>query len=281
MSLLTTAASGGPLLSPEDVQALVVRPLVADAVSTQVSTVVTTGSNQTRFPVVVTDPTSGWTAESAEISLSDADVDELVVTPKKLAGLTIISNELVNDSDPSALQVVGDGLVRDLRTRLDAAYFGTTVTDGPAGIEALAGVTTVTGGTIVDLDPFAEAISKAELVGQRITASVAHPTTALTLLQLKDEPSTSNRPLLGPDATSPTKKSVLGVPLYSAPGCNPAYIYGIARATAYVVIRIPASVEVDRSVKFTSDQTAVRAVLRVGFAWPHPSSVVKIGVGGT
>jgi hypothetical protein len=34
------------------------------------------------------------------------------VTPKKLAGLTVITNELAMDSSPAALQVVGDGLVR-------------------------------------------------------------------------------------------------------------------------------------------------------------------------
>src|SRR6478735_8466218 len=49
-------------------------------------------SNTTRIPVVNTDPTTGWTQEGQEITPSDADVDELVVTPKKLAGLTIISN---------------------------------------------------------------------------------------------------------------------------------------------------------------------------------------------
>ena len=273
MALTTLAASGGPILTPEDVQALVVRPLIAEAVATQVSTTVTTRVNQTRFPVVVTDPTTGWTQEGN--IASDADVDELIVQPRKLAGLAVLSNELVNDSDPSALQVVGDGLVRDLRTRLDAAYFGVSVANGPNGIEGLTGVTTVTGGTITDLDAFAEAVSEAELVGQQITSWVAHPNTALTLMQLKDEPSTSNRPLLGPDATSPTKKSVLGIPLFSAPGCSPNYIYGIPRATAYVVIRVPASVEVDRSVKFTSDQTAVRCILRASSGWPHPASIIR------
>lgn len=280
MAMSTLAASGGPVLSPESVQALVIRPLIAESVATQISSTVTTTSNQTRFPIVNTDPSTGWTAEGAEISPSDPDVDELVVTPKKLAGLTILSNELVNDSDPSALQVVGDGLVRDLRTRLDAAYFGTTVLNGPDGIQNLAGVTAVTGGTVTNLDPFAEAISKAEVVGQQITSWVAHPNTVLTLMRLKDE-ADSNRPLLGTDPSVPTRRTVLGIPLFSAPGCSPNYIWGIPRATSFVVIRLPASVEVDRSVKFTSDQTAVRCILRVGFGWPHPASVVRIGLGGS
>ena len=178
------------------------------------------------------------------------------------------------------MQVVGDGLVRDLRTRLDSAYFGTAVANGPDGIQSLAGVTTLTGGTITNLDAFAEALSKAEVVGQQITSWVAHPNTALTLAKLKDE-TASARPLLGPDATSPTKKTVLGSPLFSAPGCSPKYVWGILRGTSYVVIRLPASVEVDKSARFTSDQTCVRCILRVGFGWPHPASVVRIGLGGS
>ena len=101
-------------------------------------------------------------------------------------------------------------------------------------------------------------------------------------MQLKDEPTTSNRPLVGPDATSPTKKSVLGIPLYSAPGCSPNYLWGIPRATSFVVIRVPASVEVDRvGPVHVETRSCVRCILRVGFGWPHPASIVRIGIGGS
>ena len=42
------------------------------------------------------------------------------------------------------------------------------------------------------------------------------------------------------------------------------------------VLREDATLEVDRSVFFTSDRVAVQAVLRAGFAHPHPQGVVKI-----
>jgi hypothetical protein len=47
------------ILSPEQVQQLVVEPLTRQSVATQVSTVVQTSSTSTRFPIVVADPTSG------------------------------------------------------------------------------------------------------------------------------------------------------------------------------------------------------------------------------
>jgi hypothetical protein len=39
------------------------------------------------------------------------------------------------DSDPTQLDVVGQGLVRDLQVKLDNANFGDITTHGPNGIE--------------------------------------------------------------------------------------------------------------------------------------------------
>lgn len=104
----------------DQVQALVIQPLLDQATSTQVSSVVQTTSTSTRFPIVVTDPVTDWTPEGEEITPADSVLDELVCTPLKLAGLTIVSTELMEDSDPSALEVVGSGLVRDLQLRWTA-----------------------------------------------------------------------------------------------------------------------------------------------------------------
>jgi len=37
----------------------------------------------------------------------------------------------------------------------------------------------------------------------------------------------------------------------------------------------------DSSAFFSSDRIGVRVTLPVGFAWPHPSAVVRIGEGGS
>jgi HK97 family phage major capsid protein len=69
------SSNGAAILAPEDIQSLVIKPLLSSAISTRVSTIVQTGSSSTRFPIVVTDPTTGWTAEGAEIAVSDPDLD--------------------------------------------------------------------------------------------------------------------------------------------------------------------------------------------------------------
>jgi HK97 family phage major capsid protein len=89
MALYT--ATGGPILSPEQVAALVVQPLIDQSVAAQVSTVITTTSHDLRVPIVTADPAAAWTAEGAEIGVSDPTLTELTVTPRKLAGLVVVS----------------------------------------------------------------------------------------------------------------------------------------------------------------------------------------------
>ncbi|WP_109558704.1 phage major capsid protein, partial [Mycobacteroides abscessus] len=96
MALLTSSAEG--ILTPEEVGALVVQPVEKASVAMQIATVVHTGSHDFRIPIVTADATAAWTAEGSDIAASDAGVDEITVTPKKLAALSIISNELANDS---------------------------------------------------------------------------------------------------------------------------------------------------------------------------------------
>jgi len=43
-----------------------------------------------------------------------------------------------------------------------------------------------------------------------------------------------------------------------------------------VAIRTNASVEADRSAYFSSDQTALRAIVRVGFGFSYEEAVIKV-----
>ena len=292
MTLTTAGGSGSFVLRPEDVQALVIQPLIRLAIATQVSSVVQTASHDTRFPIVEADPATEWTPEGEEITPDETTLNELTCTPKKLAGLTIVSSEMANDSDPSALEIVGQGLVRDVQLKLDAAYFGNTVANGPSGLLSLGSVQHVTAGSIADLDWAAEALSKAETVGSVVTSFVASPANVLAISTLKTLPDTSIQPLLGVDTSiqpllgvdpsSPTKRSLFGVPpLYSSPAVDDDVIWAIPQAKTFVVIREGASVVTDTSAFFSSDRVGVRLTLRVGFAFPHEAAVVKIGVGGS
>ena len=225
--------------------------------------------------MITADPSAGWFAEGEEITPSDATVDEVIVVPSKVAGLSIISRELAEDSTPEAAQVVGDGLARDLARKIDAAFFANTTANGPDGLLSLTPQTVDTGGTIANTDPFAEALSLAENEGAVITAFVANPADVLTLAKVK-KATGSNEPLLTADPTAPTRRMVLGVPLVSSTAVAVGDIWGIPGGRVFGVLREDALLSVDYSAYFSSDRVGVRATLRVGFGYPHEQAIVRL-----
>jgi HK97 family phage major capsid protein len=272
-----TTSGGASILTPEQVGALVIRPLMEQSIAALVSTAVTTGAHDFRVPIVSADPTAAWTAEGAEITASDPTITELTITPKKLAGLTVISNELAADSSPAALQVVGEGLVRDLKRKVDAAYFGNTTTNGPSGLGSLTTTVIDAGDAWTNLDAFEGAKSAAETLHTTISAFVTNPTTALALASLKEQTG-SNKALLASDPTSPTSRVIGGVPLFVSPEVGTNIVWAIPRQHSMFVIRQDASVVTDTSVYFTSDRVAVRATLRASFGFTYPLGFVKINI---
>jgi HK97 family phage major capsid protein len=274
MTQLTTNASS--LLRPEQVNALVVEPLTKESTAFQVSTIARTTSNQYRFPVITGDPDTAWVPEGSEIPVDDADVAELLITPKKVAGLTVISNELAADSSPEATAVIGQRLVNSLKRRVDSAWFATATTNGPAGLGSITPTTVYGGAAYTNVDPFLEAIAAAEGVGAQVTSFVTHPDTALDLATLK-KATGSNESLLQPDPSKPAGRVIAGVPLITSPDApNNGTVFGIPKALSFVVLRADVTVALDSSAFFTSDRVAVRVTMRVGFAWPHEAAVIRV-----
>jgi HK97 family phage major capsid protein len=279
MSQSTINASS--ILRPEDVQALVVEPVTQQSVAFQVSTPVPTESKEVRFPILTDDPTAAWVDEGEELNVDDAQFDDLVVTPKKIAAITAVTSELATDSSPEAQAVIGDALVRSLTAKIDSAFFGNTVAHGPNGLKSLAGVQLVLAGSAPsNTDAFLEAISKAEQVGSQLTSWVTDPDTALYLAKLKKLDG-SNEPLLTTDAASPTGRVIAGVPLVVSPFVTPKAspaptIWGIPKTRSFAVIRKDVTIDTDKSAFWTSDRIGVRAIARVAFGWPHEAALVEV-----
>lgn len=278
MSLLRSGAGG--IIRPEDVGELIVKPVEQASVAMQVSTVVKTKSASFRIPIITADSSAAWTPEGQEITPTMPGVDELDVVPKKVAALTIISNELANDSSPEAQQVVGDSIARDIARKLDAAYFTATTANGPDGLENIAYQLVSAGSQFTNTDPFAEALSKAEVVGAQLTSWVAHPTTLLGLSQLKKQTG-SNEPLLQPDPTQPTRRQILGLPLFWSPFVDEGAVWGIPIQRVFAVLRQDVELVVDESAYFSSDSIGIRATMRVAYGFPHAQAVIRVAAGGS
>lgn len=284
--MTNTRANSAAILGPDQVADLLNQPMVSEAICTRpdVSTVVhlAEGVSDFRVPTVVADPAVSWVAEGEEIPFSDAVFGEAIAKPKKLAGITPASSELLEDSRPDAAEAIGAGLARDLARKIDSAYFAaTTATNAPPGIGVLAGVKAIAAGTLItSTDVFATAASEAEMVGARITAFVANPADVLTLAKVR-KASGSNEPLFGTDPAQPTRRVVVGVPIIPSVAVAAGTTWGVDASRNYVAIKPPieGDVTLDSSVFFTSDRYAIRARMRVAFAFAHPQAVMKITIG--
>jgi HK97 family phage major capsid protein/HK97 family phage prohead protease len=81
--------------------------------------------------------TGYWVGESKAIPMSKGDYSTVELTPLKVAGLTVISMELLEDSSPSAEMLVRDGLVEASSQRVDQTFLSATAASAgvsPAGI---------------------------------------------------------------------------------------------------------------------------------------------------
>lgn len=275
--MATTTSTVG-VISPDQVQDLITIPVEAHSIALQASTLTTTVSTETRFPYLATDVSSDWTAENAEITQSDPTLDEIVVTPSKIAALHVMSSEAGNDTNPAIAGIVGDSMVRSIAKDIDAAFFGAKGGNAvqQAGLEDLTGFTAVDPGTDwADLDAFVEAIYNAENLGLTVNSFVANPADAKILAQLKVSTG-SNQPLLGTDPTNPTRRVIQGVQLLVAPGVTQGTIWGLPKNRLHVVRRNDTELAVDKSVYFTSDRVAIRATARYGFGFSQPEGVQKI-----
>lgn len=275
-STLTT----GKAFLPEDYGQLLIATASKMSVALQTTNVVTTEGTEFRIPLVIDEAAADWYAEGAEISLEDAELGEIVARPRKVAGLSRISNELASDSNPAAATVVGDSIARSISTKIDAALFGSA--DGlgtpPKGLGALTdtAVTTITAPEAwTDIDPFIEAQFKVDAAGGNLTAFIANPADAETLAKLKRKTG-SNEPLLAPDANSATRRSISGIELHTSAAVPVGTVYGYDQTRIFTILRQDVSVEMDRSAYFSSDSAGIRAIARADFGYAHPKSIARI-----
>ncbi|WP_405831288.1 phage major capsid protein [Streptomyces sp. NBC_00105] len=275
MSMLTSS-SGASAVLPVEYGEIVTKPVEALSVAYLTGTKVLTNSNSYEIPILASDVTAGAIAEGAEITPSDAAFNPLRVVPAKFGGLTIISRELADDSNPSAADQVGRSIARQIANSVDNSLFNALSAPNPAGFASLSGISTV-GAPVAytNLDPFEEAVSKSEAAGGRITHWVTGAATALEIAKLKDA-SGSNRGLLNPDLAVEGRRTILGRPVVVSPYVPADVVYGISKDDFLVVTREDTRLDVDHSAYFSSDRVGVRGTMRVAFAMPVPAAHVRI-----
>ena len=272
MTMLSTAESNHGILPPEFGE-LITKPVTEAALAFQpsVAEVNTTSSKTFRVPVLVEDVAAAWTAEGEEIAPSDQTLDEIEVTPSAVKGLTLTSRELAEDSSPSAADQVGASLARALILQADRGFVGNLAAPAAKGLGSI--TPTIVNGELSNLDILHDAVAAAQGEGAAPQTLLANPADILTLRKLKDA-TDSNRSLI--EAIEPAGLGILvsrHVPAGQMWVLDPQWIK--------TVLREDVTLAVSYDSHFTSDRVALRATLRVGFAFPKPAALVRVDLAGS
>jgi HK97 family phage major capsid protein len=293
---ITGASGAGAAFTPSEYASTFFDRLAAQSVMlASGARVITTERDSVVLPRWLSDTTTAWVSEGGTISSTDANADTVTATPRKLASLQQVTNEVLADPYPSIFEVIAAGLVRSVALRFDLGCFeGSGTAPEIRGLSNVAGITTDTslganGLLPVNFDTIANAL------GSLLTANtgqgpaiVMHPRTWGKFLTIK-EVSGSVKPVLQDSAGSVSQgvqRSIYGAPVFlssqlsitetrgTSTDCSSIYVYQPDQVV--VVQRSDVSVELDSSRLFNSDQSEVRAIARLDLIVPNPTSVVRI-----
>lgn len=282
MSVTKTTFAGQ--LKPAEINGIIVEPIVNDSVAAQVSTVITgaTGS-KLRIPLVVDENTSDnlFTAELAEIEIINPSVSQLELEYRKLAALSVVSSEVLEDSELQVLEMAGRSLTREVVRKVDTAAFGNAApANGFPGIQAWHGqmITSVTadgpnGDFVVD-------------AGAEIRKAGGTPNVILTtpdvlrVLQKAKVATGSNMPLYGTSAAAPVGETIHGIPVVTSPHVKADQLYVIDRDALVFAIHRDVKIDRDDSAGFTRDGTLLRLTTRIAFGAVQPGKIALVDFTG-
>lgn len=304
---------GAYLVPPQYVQEQLIPLLRSRAVVRAANPVVMqANSNVVYIPSQTGGATAYWVGENATLTASNLTVGQMAITIKKLAGLEYVSNELLADSNPSVDQLMRQDLAAVLALAEDTAYLsGDGTGNQPVGMSNYAGITSLTcasdsgnGGAIQAADIF---YMKRKMMQNNIPndnwAWFCSPRTWDEIAQLKDS---QNRYLLetltggnisqypaygtypnGPETSylGSVVGRLLGWPVFVTNNISETQTQGTtATCSSLYLVRMSDVIIAERAglelmatnvagTSFATDQTWIRAIMRVGFGIRHAPAI--------
>lgn len=264
---LTTVAAA---FTPQEFGELVNVAVQAQSIAARSALPFIATRDRVSFPKWLADPAVGFYDELDEIDLEDASTDEVSTNMYKTAGLTLISNELKEDSDPKVLDLVGAALANKIARSVDGAYLADTTTKGPDGLLSLEYSSVDTGEGLANLDPFIEARYAAEANNSTLTSWIVSAETAEVIAKLKTA-SGSNQNLVEFVADG---LRVAGLPVLVSNQVDvDTLFWGLDKQHVRFILRQGTTVEQFPAVE--RDGTYVRAVARFAFAFLNEPGIVR------
>jgi HK97 family phage major capsid protein len=258
---ITEAAGLGQAITPEQWAGFVLDHLSHQSVLfASGARRIDTDAKQVHVPRLTSDGTVAWLDELEEIANDAPSGDDLVLTPKKVGALAVLSNESVDDSDPAVLDAVGAAMLRKIALALDLAVFHGQGGRQPTGILDDEDVTlpSVTGD--VDYENIVRAAGKIRTAGGQPNVAYIAPA---DLVDLQLATAGDDRPLIQPDAQLGPAATIAGLAVFPTPALEAGEAL-VAQADQIVVaVRRDATVAFSTDAKFTQDGTVARVIARV------------------
>lgn len=284
--------SAGGYIVPEEAIISVIEKLKAQVVAFDLGA---TEMQCTGVPCVIprvsTSATAYWVSENSSITASDLAFEQIALTPKTVAGRVILSNLLLETSQPSADTIIEQDLAQQLGLAVDAAILKGGGAGEPTGVMGDASVakvatslTSSVAPTVPELLEFPDTLMGANALRGSL-GWVLHPSALTQIRQIKSENATlgtSNlevsRFMLGDGPLN----TLLGYPYrvstqMTAPGTDDDYSMLFGNFSDVMVarwggLRLLASNTSDDA--FSKDQTHIRATMRMDVGLRHPESFV-------
>ena len=268
----STAAGGA--LTQEETAALLVEPLLAEAVVLAAGPqIFKTNGVPLRIPKInsleLTDP---WRAENVQIAEVDPVYGELELLPSSLKSLKIlhrISNELARHSVGNIAALLSNALTRRVALALDKAFLvGDGASNTVRGLAASTGIQVMAGVGQPSVDDLHDAVGAALGADARPSSWFMHPRDFTSLRKVKD---TSGSYIVAPDPTAPAAYQLLGIPvrLSTQIPANTGAGSNESRIVLADMSQVAVGIDEDVSVTVLSeryadfDQVALRVVARL------------------
>jgi HK97 family phage major capsid protein len=242
------------------------------------------------LPRMSTSATASWVSENATIAASDAAFQQLSLTPKTAAGRVVLSNLLLETSNPAADRIIEEDLGSQLGIAVDSAALIGGGAGQPMGIISTAGVGTVAGvaaGSIVNgidkLIDFEQDLQNADAYGGRLGWAI-HPSVLGAIREMVVDGAGTSVPLGQQVVSEGYADSILGHPYATTTSLTAFAAGGAASATNSIIfgnwedlmiarwggLRLMASNTSDDA--FSKDQTHIRGTIRVDVGLRHTES---------
>ena len=153
------SGQGGTVIPPVEYDAQLTAKIQTLSAIRQVSKIMNCGSFQRNIAVEATQMVAGWTAEATAPSESSPTYTAVTLTPKRLAVLLKVSNELIEDSNARSFNmqsIIAEQAARILAETEETGFLvGTGASNQPVGITTDAALTTsastITGPTVTQV----------------------------------------------------------------------------------------------------------------------------------